>query len=108
MVRDLFQLNTLCKRFFIGSIAVLFVLCATYGFFLKQTVATVVERRSIESERSELAARVSMLEAEYIRAADAVTLARARELGFSTISPTRFVSRASQAFSFDYPSHESR
>lgn len=108
MVRDLFQLNTLCKRFFIGSIALFVILAATYGFFLKQTVATVVERRSIEADRSELAARVSMLEADYIRAADAVTLARARELGFATISPTRFVSRASNTFSFDYPSHESR
>lgn len=106
MVRDLFQLNTLCKRLFIGSLVVLCALAATYGFFLKQTVASVVERRTLEEERNTLAAQVSMLEADYIRVAGSVTLGKARELGFATVSPTRFVSRTPQTFSFDYRAHE--
>ena len=102
MVRDLFQLNTLCKRLFIGLVAFLFVVCGTYGFLLKQTVASVVERKSIEAEKSELASRVSSLEGEYIRVADALTLSYAQELGFVTTKDVRFVSRASDAFSFAY------
>lgn len=108
MVRDLFQLNTIYKRFFIASVSLLCILVATYGFFLKQTIAVVVERRAIEDARSELAARVSMLEAEYIRAADGITLRLAQEHGFTVIAPTRFVSTAKNTFSFDYPSYESR
>lgn len=106
MVRDLFQLNTLYKRLFIGGIAVFVVLCGAYGFLLKQTVASVVERRSIESHRAELSARVSMLEADYIRATDSITLAHARERGFVSVSATRFVSAAPAAFSFEYRAHE--
>lgn len=108
MVRDLFQLNTLCKKLFVGAFVVLIGFAAAYGFFLKRTVAAVVERRSIESDRSELAARVSVLEARYIEAADAVTLEHARSLGFvDASSHVRFVARASApTLSFDYRAHE--
>ncbi len=106
MVRDLLQLNTLCKRLFTGLVVLFIVICGTYGFLLKQTVASVVERKSLELEKSELASRVSALEADYIRAADTLTLSRAHELGFVTTTDVRFVSRASDSFSFAYQNND--
>lgn len=106
MVRDLLQLNTLCKRLFIGLVAFFIVVCGTYGFLLKQTVASVVERKSLEAEKGELASRVSSLEADYIRAADKLTLSHAQELGFVTTKNVRFVSRASETFSVAYQNND--
>lgn len=93
MVRDLLQLNTLYKRLFIGLVGVFVVLCAAYGIFLKATVGSVVERRSLEGKRAELAANVSMLEAAYIREGNRITRERAREMGFVAVTPEQFVSR---------------
>lgn len=106
MVRDLFQLNTLYKRLFIGLVAFFIMVCGTYGFLLKQTVASVVERKSLEADKSELAARVSSLEADYIKSADKLTLSHAQELGFVTTKNIRFVSRASETLSFAYQSND--
>ncbi len=106
MVRDLFQLNTLCKRLFIGLVAFFLIVCGTYGFLLKQTVASVVERKSLEADKSELASRVSSLEADYIKAADKLTFAHAQSLGFVTTKNIRFVSRASETFSFAYQNND--
>ena len=106
MVRDLFQLNTLYKKLFISMVVVLLVLCGTYGFFLKQTVASVVARRSLEIDKRDLSAHVSSLETSYIRATDSLTLTSAYERGFVVAQATRFVSRAPQTFSFDHRSDE--
>ncbi len=107
MVRDLLQLNTLYKRLFIGCSVALLVLAGMYGFFLKQTIASVVERRLLEHERAELAARVSTLEARYIAIGESVTIARAHELGFVNVTEPHFVSRAPHAFSFNYTGNTS-
>jgi hypothetical protein len=101
MVRDLLQLNTFYKRVLIGALGLFVVLCAMYGIFLKTTVGSVVERRSLEGKRAELAAHVSVLEAEYIREGNRITRARATELGFVAITPTKFVSRDHQTFSLN-------
>lgn len=106
MVRDLFQLNTLYKRLFTGLVAFFIVVCGIYGFLLKQTVASVVERRSLEADKSELAARVSSLEADYIKSADKLTLSYAHELGFVTTKDVRFVSRAEETASFAYQNND--
>lgn len=99
MVRDVLQCNTAYKRFLICGIALFVMLCAAYGIFLKQTVASVVERRSLEGKRAELASSVSVLEAAYIREGNAITRERARELGFIAVTPSTFVSRAPKAVS---------
>ncbi|MBP9771611.1 MAG: hypothetical protein KBD16_01670 [Candidatus Pacebacteria bacterium] len=107
MVRDLFQLNTLYKRIFLGSLGLFIVLCGTYGIFLKQTVASVVERRALEAQRAELAANVSVLEAAYIREGNAITREKAAQLGFVGVTAERFVSRAGNpAFSFEYSNED--
>ncbi len=107
MVRDLLQLNTLYKRIFLSSLGLFIVLCGTYGIFLKQTVASVVERRSLEAQRAELAANVSVLEAAYIREGNAITREKARELGFVAVTAERFVSRSpKQALSFEYSNED--
>lgn len=106
MVRDLLQLNTFYKRLFLGLLGVFVVLCAAYGIFLKQTVASVVERRSLEGQRSELAAQVSVLEAEYIQEGNAITREKATELGFVPVTASRFVSRAPKTFSFNSADEE--
>lgn len=104
MVRDLLQLNTIYKRFFMGAALTFVFLCVLYGAFLKTTVASVVERRSLEAARAELAARVSVLEAAYIREGSVITRQKASELGFVAVTPKSFVSRAphAQAFSLQY------
>lgn len=104
MVRDLLQLNTFYKRLFIGASGLFIVACAMYGIFLKTTVGSVVERRSLEGDRAELAIRVSALEAEYIREGNKITRQRAAELGFVAVTPVTFVSRDRQTFSLEYGS----
>jgi hypothetical protein len=101
MVRDLLQLNTFYKRLFLGLVGLLVVFCASYGFLLKQTVAAVVERRSLETRRAELAAQVSVFEARYIQEGNAITRQKASELGFVPVTATRFVSRSLKTFSFN-------
>src|SRR3989344_6598208 len=100
MVKDLLQLNTLYKRLFLGLLGLFIVVCAAYGIFLKHTVASVVERRTLETRRAELAAQVSVLEARYIQEGNAITREKALELGFVPVQTTRFVSRAGETFSF--------
>ncbi len=106
MVRDLLQLNTLYKRLFIGGVSLFVVLCATYGIFLKTTVGSVVERRSLEGKRAELAAEVSVLEADYIREGNKITRQRSTELGFVPATPVKFVSRTPQTFSVKYSNED--
>jgi hypothetical protein len=106
MVRDLLQLNTFYKRLFLGSLGLFVILCTSYGIFLKQTVASVVERRGLEGQRAELAAQVSVLEARYIQEGNAITREKARELGFVPVTASRFVSRAPKALSWQVTNEE--
>ncbi len=102
MVRDLLQLNTLYKRLLLGCVALLVFCLASYGFLLKQTVAHVVERKSIEQERRDLAAKVGTLERAYLGAMNTLTLDAAREKGLGEKAPQRFVTRTKETLTRNF------
>ncbi len=102
MVRDLLQLNNLQKRFFVGVLTCIAVFAVLYGTLVKQTVAHVVSRRTVETETADLSAHVSLLEAQYMTALQSVTLDRAYAMGFSEASPVFFVSRDRDTLSVRY------
>lgn len=74
----------------------------SYGAFIRQTVANVVDRKNAEAAAADLAADVSELESVYMTKLKDVTLARALEQGFVEQTPTLFVSRDRDGLSVRY------
>ncbi len=101
MVRDLLKFNSLEKRLFIIFSVSLCIVIGLYGFFVKQTIAHVVARKTLVQEQADLSAQISSLESEYMKKADALTLEYAYAHGFVEIKPTLFVSRAPASLSLN-------
>ncbi|MEK7606067.1 MAG: hypothetical protein AAB458_00500 [Patescibacteria group bacterium] len=102
MVRDLLQFNNLQKKVFAFLCAAIAVSGFFYAVLIKQTVAHVVDRRALETDISDMAAKVSELEGSYMTALQGVTLARAYALGFVDQDPALFVSRNDSELSLQY------
>lgn len=100
MIRDLIQLNTFHKKAIVALFCVLVVLLVSYFTFISRIMVQTVARDDINRSITEAAAELAFLEAEYMKAADALTLARAHDMGFVDASVSLFVSRRADSFSF--------
>ncbi len=70
-------------------------LSALYVVFVGQTVFAVVARKNAESAATSVTTHLSTLESSYLKITNAMTPARAIELGYTVNGPAHFVSRAS-------------
>ena len=101
MVRDLLQLNSLEKRLFLVLSLVLLLVIGLYAFLVRQAVAQVVARKTLEQERADLATRISMLESQYMKEAQEITLEYAYGNGYVEIRPVFFISRTQNSLSYN-------
>jgi len=78
------------KCFWFLTLIVVFCLFS-YGYCVRGAIVNVVERQNMENELSMLNTKVIDLESQYIKAKSNITPELARELGFVSISQTKFV-----------------
>jgi len=64
-----------------------------YAYFVNMAVYHVVERGSLEGERTKLSASLSEQESSYLALKNRVTLAFASERGFTETGVARFISK---------------
>lgn len=100
MVRELLQLNTFHKKAIVALFFVCCLLGGAYMTLMKETVAHTMTRQAINRSLTETASDVALLEAEYMRFMDSLTLARAHDLGFVEADVALFVSRRTHTLSF--------
>lgn len=94
MVEKVLQLNRE-KMIFWSLIAVFFLCCGFYMYFINATVHNVVMRQNLEAEASKLTLEIGKQEFQYISKRNAVTLALAHSMGFKDVTPTTFVKKSS-------------
>lgn len=89
-------LSTLATTKNIVSIltALLIALIGVYGYFLQQTINTVVDRGQVEEEIAQIRSEIGDAEQEFGSNISAATLEKARDLGFERVGPARFVTRS--------------
>ena len=64
-----------------------------YGFLVRGAIVNIVARQDVESEISLLNSKILDLESEYIQIKNSITLEKAHDLGFVTVSAQKFVTR---------------
>jgi hypothetical protein len=85
------------KKLILGLITLTLILGVVYGYFVKQTIVNVVERKEIEEEMADSGSRVSNLEVTYIELENKIDLDFAYFLGYKEAGNVRFISRNSLA-----------
>lgn len=73
--------------------ALLVSLIGIYGYFLQQTVHTVVDRSTVEKEIAQLRSEIGDAEQNFGANISTATLEKAKELGFERVGSARFVTR---------------
>ena len=79
------------KKCFWVLIIVLVFCFFSYGYCVRGAIVNVVERQNMENELSKLNTKVIDLETQYIKAKSSITTELASELGFVSVSNTKFV-----------------
>ncbi len=100
MVRELLQLNTIHKKIIITLFGVLMLLVVAYGALISRVVMQTMAHNDIDNTLALTTSDVAVLEAQYMDLIDALTLSRARSLGFVETGVALFVSRRADTFSF--------
>lgn len=63
----------------------------SYGYFIQRAIVNIVARQGLERDLALLSSKVANLEADYIKAKNAITLESAQSKGFVAISNQKFV-----------------
>jgi hypothetical protein len=66
----------------------------SYGYCVRGAIVNIVERQNMEAEISTLNTKVVKLESEYIKAKNNITPELAANLGFVTLTNTKFVAKS--------------
>lgn len=82
------------RRIFWSILTCTGIALALYVYFLSVSVYAVVVRKQAESDSERLAARISILESQYVALDKKIDLDLAHQLGFIDISVPRYVSKA--------------
>lgn len=69
-----------------------------YIYFVTSTIYSVVEREKLESEKSELALKISGKEFELIKKKNEITLSYAKSIGFVEVKNTKYITPKSVSF----------
>lgn len=81
------------KNIIYTLIALLIAFIGIYGYFLQQTINTVVDRSQTEHEIAELRSEIGDAEQAFGANVGAATIERAKKLGFERVGSARFVTR---------------
>jgi hypothetical protein len=79
------------KAIFWVLLVVICLCLFSYGYMVRASIVNIVERQDMEKEVASLGSRVLMLESEYVKVKNNVTLDSARALGFVAVSSQKFV-----------------
>lgn len=77
----------------IALIAMLVLALSAYGYFLQQTVNTVVERKQTNQQITQLRSQIGDAEAAFGTEIGAATMEKAKELGFTRTDNRRYMVR---------------
>jgi hypothetical protein len=84
------------KKIFYGLLAMFVFLTVSYGFFVKQTVSSVVERKNIETEIKTISSNIGELELQYISRKNNLSLDYAISVGFNETNKINYISKTTE------------
>ncbi len=79
------------KICFWSGVGVLILCLFSYGYFVRQTIVNIVARQNMESEITELSAKILTRETAYLKAKNEITEELAENKGFIAVSRQKFV-----------------